>query len=745
VIPLRLHAENFATYGTLDFEIPSGLTSVLGRNTLSEGMDSNGAGKTTLLSMIPIALFGPPLPWSEYLAAGEEKCSLELEFDHDDDRYRIRRTYGDKGRGKTSLDFEERVSTTHLEYDNSEEYTEQWDTLTQESQSETQAKIIQTIGLSEETFQHSVFAAQGGRHFASPELQPRERKAVLAETLGLSQWDVLLELVRSDLRDAEAEIASLALRLGDLEAEQESEADLKTQAEQAAAAVTVTGAAIQAAEVAHEKAREALSAAEKVAEKRSALVADVTACEKTYNGFTKRVAEADQAREDAAKLGADLDALAEHAARVETLEQDLREREAVEASRAAVEQNRKQALDNIAQLQRLAQTSRDLAAAFTIKGKELKTRRDELAEKGAGVCSECGQPLADEALATALASLDADLETLRDQLLAAKQDAADKSGEAHEAEQALPPEPEPGLDLAPLRRQAAEAREATVQLAAGRERLANLEKLVASVHFAEFISEMTEARNALSRAKADLAAAEDVDSEAYEVLRHAVAESAGQLLEARQHAEDARAEQVRCEERLRSLAAAAERTQEALAARARLNTRLDLLKALEGAYGRNGIPALILENSAIPQLEAEAQRVLGELGVPYRIELVTQRETKSGTLKDTLDVVVHEPAGPRRYETYSGGEQTRLEFALRIALARLVASRHGSESGILALDEMQFLDSAGMAQVTRVLRGLTEFRSVLLVSQDDRLSDAFDQQIVVVRDEDGSRLEEVNA
>ena len=108
-------------------------------------------------------------------------------------------------------------------------------------------------------------------------------------------------------------------------------------------------------------------------------------------------------------------------------------------------------------------------------------------------------------------------------------------------------------------------------------------------------------------------------------------------------------------------------------------------------------------------------------------------------------MVVHEPGGPRRYETYSGGEQTRLEFALRIALARLVASRRGAQAGILCLDELAFLDSTGMAAVANVLKGLTEFRSVLLVSHDDRLMDAFDQQVLVVRDEDGSRLEEVAA
>ena len=189
----------------------------------------------------------------------------------------------------------------------------------------------------------------------------------------------------------------------------------------------------------------------------------------------------------------------------------------------------------------------------------------------------------------------------------------------------------------------------------------------------------------------------------------------------------------------------AERHAEALAARDRLSVSLGELGALEGAYGRNGIPALILESAAIPQIEAEAQRVLSELGVPFRVELVTQRETKAGGLKDTLDVVVHEPSGPRRYETYSGGEQTRLEFALRIALARLVASRRGAQAGMLCLDELAYLDGSGIAAVASVLRGLTEFRSIVLISHDDRLMDAFDQQVLVVRDEDGSRIEEVAA
>ena len=68
--PTKVWARNFRTYETVDWDIPSGLSAVLGHNLVSEGSDSNGSGKSSLLELLPIALFGPGLPWSEYLTAG---------------------------------------------------------------------------------------------------------------------------------------------------------------------------------------------------------------------------------------------------------------------------------------------------------------------------------------------------------------------------------------------------------------------------------------------------------------------------------------------------------------------------------------------------------------------------------------------------------------------------------------------------------------------------------------------------
>jgi DNA repair exonuclease SbcCD ATPase subunit len=118
-------------------------------------------------------------------------------------------------------------------------------------------------------------------------------------------------------------------------------------------------------------------------------------------------------------------------------------------------------------------------------------------------------------------------------------------------------------------------------------------------------------------------------------------------------------------------------------------------------------PALIVENAAIPQIETEANRILDELGTSYRVELRTQRALKtSETLRETLDILIHADAGERPYETFSGGERTRLNLALRIALARLLAHRRGAESRLLVIDEPEYLDEAGVARLAEVLRGL---------------------------------------
>ena len=228
-----------------------------------------------------------------------------------------------------------------------------------------------------------------------------------------------------------------------------------------------------------------------------------------------------------------------------------------------------------------------------------------------------------------------------------------------------------------------------------------------------------------------------------------VIEKTGQLARANHVAAQAVREQAiaanaRATERLAQTRAAEAKLAERAAETKALQADVDRDLLLERAYGRDGIPALIIENTAIPYIETEASRILGLLGTSFQVELRTQAENKTGGLRDTLDVVVIDPDGNEAdfADGCSGGEQTRVGLALRIALARLLAHRRGAESRLLALDEPSYLDQAGMATLLDVLRGLeADFDVILLVSHVAELRDALDQTIVVVKENGRSSVD----
>jgi exonuclease SbcC len=166
-----------------------------------------------------------------------------------------------------------------------------------------------------------------------------------------------------------------------------------------------------------------------------------------------------------------------------------------------------------------------------------------------------------------------------------------------------------------------------------------------------------------------------------------------------------------------------------------LADELELVGLCERAYGRDGIPTMIVENAAVPQIETEANRILAELGTSFTVELRTQRELKTGGVAESLDIIVVGPGGQARaYETFSGGERTRLNLALRIALARLLAHRRGAEVRVLVVDEPEFLDEPGVARLAEVLRGLSaDFERTILISHQPALREAFDGVLTVVK------------
>ncbi len=200
---------------------------------------------------------------------------------------------------------------------------------------------------------------------------------------------------------------------------------------------------------------------------------------------------------------------------------------------------------------------------------------------------------------------------------------------------------------------------------------------------------------------------------------------------------------ARAGQALHALEAAGQRRDSLAERRATLLDQAGLYDQLRQAFGRNGIPALIIE-AAIPELEADANALLGRMtDGRMRVRLSTQRETVSGETVETLDIAIADEAGLRDYALFSGGEAFRINFALRIALSKLLARRAGAALRTLFVDEgFGTQDAAGRERLVEAINAVAaDFDLILVITHMDDLRDAFPARLEVEKTPSGSRVQ----
>ena len=171
-----------------------------------------------------------------------------------------------------------------------------------------------------------------------------------------------------------------------------------------------------------------------------------------------------------------------------------------------------------------------------------------------------------------------------------------------------------------------------------------------------------------------------------------------------------------------------------------VKSKLHRYQMLEKAFGRDGVQAMIIE-AALPELETEANRLLARLSDGrMNVRLETQREMKTGGLKEALDIIISDELGSRPYELYSGGEAFRVDLALRIALSRLLARRAGAALQTLFIDEgFGTQDAQGRENLVEAIHLIKdEFALILVITHIDELKDQFPVRILVEKSEEGS-------
>lgn len=211
MIPLKLQLKNFISYGpdiqTIDFSTYQ-LICLSGKN---------GHGKSALLDAITWAVWGQARKVSGNAKAdqglirlGQTQMMVCLDFELNGQPYRVRREFAQTyGKPYAALDF----GLLNEE--------EQFIPLTDKTISLTQAKIEQTINLSFDAFTNSAFLRQGNANEFSKK-SPKDRKEILANVLGLNNYDQIRKLAMEKMRVATIEKSNRTMLQEKIEKELES-------------------------------------------------------------------------------------------------------------------------------------------------------------------------------------------------------------------------------------------------------------------------------------------------------------------------------------------------------------------------------------------------------------------------------------------------------------------------------------------------------------------------------------------
>lgn len=166
-------------------------------------------------------------------------------------------------------------------------------------------------------------------------------------------------------------------------------------------------------------------------------------------------------------------------------------------------------------------------------------------------------------------------------------------------------------------------------------------------------------------------------------------------------------------------------------------------KDIAQAYSKDGIQALLIEE-AIPEIENEANNILAKLtDNQSQVFIESLKDLKKGGTKETLDIKVSDSIGLRDYEMFSGGEAFRIDFALRIAISKLLAQRSGASLQTLIIDEgFGSQDEEGLSNIMdSIYKIQDEFQKVVIVSHLTSMKDQFPVHFNVKKIATGSIIE----
>ena len=693
MIPLRLELTNFLAYrqpAPLDF---TGIhVAVL--------CGENGAGKSSLLDAMTWAVWGRSRAKTdtELVHQGQTEMRVEFTFALGDQAYKVVRARRIGKSANSLLDFQAAQPDGHFA------------SIGEATIPKTQEKINRILRLTYDTFTNSAYLVQGQADEFTGK-RPTERKQVLADILGLTEWDDYEERAKKKIQAIDLRLAGIEGALIEIEKELANRPIYERELVEFQARVIEVAERLRQAEAGWaqiDAARQAMVALERQIGDLGRRMRDA---EKEIGLLDGDLREA-QTRADTAALSRELE-LAQRT--LKDLEEQEVERENLNTARQTVAE--------------LAAGLRGQNDAARTEADVLKKRLETLAAATEPRCPTCGQPLAEPERAGLVLRLDAEVEARRSQYRENQAQLKKLADEQAAFDRQL------GATAGNLRGKGALIkRVADLQAAASgageaRERMAALGERRATW---------------AARLKHDQEQAVGLEAEADQhnrILRDSAAKQRA-LDQLRSEDTLTKARLGAAQQKLGALEGQAKQREIKRAERQALADERGLYEELRDAFGKKGVPALMIE-AAVPEIEASANALLSRMtSGRMHVRFNTQRETQAGDMRETLDIQISDELGTRAYENFSGGEQFRVNFAIRVALSQLLARRAGTQLQTLIMDEgFGVLDAPGRERLVEAINAAqNDFQRILVVTHIEELKDLFPARIEITKGPDGSEI-----
>lgn len=692
MVPVELELKNFLAYRD---PLPLSFDGI----QVACLAGANGAGKSSLLDAITWVLWGKARmnAADELIYQGQSDMRVSLVFDQAGLRFKVVRQ---RKSGKRSL----------LEFQGWDQATESWKTLSEATMRATQYRIDALLRLDYETFVNSSFLIQG-KADAFTRKTPNQRKQILSNILGLAVWEDYENKAKKEIRIGQSEIQRLDGRIEEIEREVSKEDKHKKELAESESAADYAAKILAEAENAWaglENARNQLVFHQRQVDDLSERIRNI---EINLREAQEEIGEL-RVRADKETIQKNLD----------QVRSQLKQLEPIQAKHLDI-------TDQVAQLRQTAAHLRGINTALGPETKPVKARLETLEGATEPRCPTCGQPLSEEHRHKLLEELQAEVEGKRGQFRRNRD-------QLNEFE----------LKIARLSEEVAELDKSLSKRVEFEKKIGELEL---SLTYAEEASEKAiELERKSARWKVDLEKErkkrdeEEALAEQSEVQLRAATLQKDDLQKLRLEKRMADERVGGGRQKLAAIMSLREQRRRHVDERSKLADDNGLLEDLRQAFGKNGLPAMIIE-TVVPELERSANELLarmteGRMAVRFN----TLREIKSGHMREALDIIISDELGTRPYDTYSGGESFRINFAIRIAISKLLARRAGAQLRSLFIDEgFGSQDAQGREQLVSAINSIQDdFDLILVITHLEEMKDAFPARIEVSKTATGSQF-----